>query len=72
MDPQTPSERRDAAEEREADLYSELYDAEVERQRVEYEAEYGELYRSRHPFKVDGLAVHEAVMRRLAAMKQDD
>lgn len=61
----TPAERLDIAEERAAETYRELFEAEVERQRQEWEAEFGNDNPS-FPFKVDGQAAHKAVIEKIA------
>lgn len=60
----TPTERRDLAEERSAETYQELFEAEVERQRQEWEAEFGRDNPS-FPFKIDGRAAHKAVIKKM-------
>jgi hypothetical protein len=58
------TERRDLADERAADAYRELFEAEVERCRLEWIAEFGE-HNTLFPFKPDGAAIHQAVMQQI-------
>jgi len=62
-------DRRDA-------LHAERYEAltvEVEaEQHAEYERSYGPHYRSKYPYRIDSLRVHEIVERRLKAEEQTD
>lgn len=62
--------RRMTDDEQEAEIYRRLHDAEVERRRADYEAEFGPEFRLTHPFQPTG--VHEAVMEQIEAMKQYD
>ncbi len=60
----TPEEidaRRDAAQANYDRIYAEIEDA----QRAEYEAEFGEEYRAKYPFKADGSEIHQQVQSRI-------
>lgn len=62
------SRREYRALEAASDEYDELFDAEIERRRAEWEEQFGSAFR----FEPDRLDVHKVVMRQIEAMKQDD
>jgi hypothetical protein len=45
-----------------AEAYIEAFDANIAAQAKEYDAEFGEEYRAKHPFKADTMAAHLAAM----------
>lgn len=63
--------QRDRNEEQGDEIYADLYEKEWERLRAEWVEEFGE-DNPRFPFRPKAAAIHAAVMKQMADMKQDD
>lgn len=65
-------EQRDRKQEQKQERYSAMY-AEVEQQmRAEYEAEFGDAYREKHPFTPDGAVIHQTTLQKLREQGYDN
>lgn len=53
-------------EERRATAYRHMVEQITDELRAEYEAEFGEEFRKLHPFKPNGLVIHELALKRLS------
>jgi hypothetical protein len=58
---------RSERDERHATRYERIESELKESQRAEYEREFGPTYKERHPYVLDGEALHERVLQRMRA-----
>lgn len=63
--PLTRQELHDLAEERAAERYRDIYDETLAAERAEYEAEFDEEFRKKHPYKERPSHIHFKTMERL-------
>lgn len=59
------TERRDRIEEEKSDAYIRFFDDAIIAQANEYMAEFGDEYRTRHPFKADSMAAHNVAIAKM-------
>lgn len=57
--------RADSCEERDQQMYDEMYASIEDRQRREYEHEFGPAYRAKHPFRPNGSIIHRLTIEAL-------